>query len=80
MIRIISVEYVLNYSKFLHYAGVDYCKLKKLLEITSNKKIHSPFEIKGKGRTKLFSHFDIHYAFHAPPKYMPILQRYVLKE
>jgi len=32
---------------------------RKLLEITSNTKILSPFDIKGKGQIKIFSPFDI---------------------
>ena len=63
-----------------NHVGVDYYKLQKLLEISSNTKILFPFDIKGKGKTRIISPFDIHYIAHAPPEYMQSLQTYVSKE
>ena len=34
----------------------------------NNTKSLSPFDIKGKGRTKIFSSFDKHSAVHTPPE------------
>ena len=53
-----------------NHMGDDCFKMLNLLEISSNIKILSPFDIKGKGRSKIFSPFEIHYAIHAPPEYM----------
>ena len=36
----------------------------------NNTKSLSPFEIKGKGRTKIFSFEDKHSAVHTPPEYL----------
>jgi len=53
-----------------NHMGDDFFKLLNLLEISSKTKILSPFDTKGKGKTNIFSPFEIHYVLHAPPKYM----------
>jgi len=56
-----------------NHIGVHYFKLYNLLDISRNTKILSPFDIKGKGWTTIFSSFQMDYDVHSPPEYMQSL-------
>jgi len=61
-----------------NHVAVDYFKLSNLLDISRNIKILSPFDIKGKARTNIFSplvHVEMHYTVHGPPQHMYSLQK-----
>jgi len=63
-----------------NHIGVDHFKLYNMLDISSNINILSPFDIKGKGRTKILSPLEMHYVVYALPEHMQSLRRYFSKE